>query len=31
MGTVRVNGEAPVDVDAVAETSEPAATKKSEK
>ncbi len=31
VGTVRVNGEAPVDVDAVAETSEPAATKKSDK
>ena len=31
VGTVRVNGEAPVEVDAVAETSEPAATKKSEK
>ena len=31
VGTVRVNGEAPVEVDAIAETSEPAATKKSEK
>ena len=31
VGTVRVNGEAPVEVDAVAETSEPAATKKSDK
>jgi hypothetical protein len=30
VGTVRVNGEAPVEVDAIAETSEPAATKKSE-
>ena len=31
VGTVRVNGEAPVAVDAIAETSEPAETKKSEK
>jgi hypothetical protein len=31
VGTVRVNGEAPVEVDAIAETSEAAATKKSEK
>ena len=31
MGRVRVNGEAPVEVDAVAETPEPAATKKSDK
>ena len=31
VGTVRVNGEAPVAVDAIAETSEPTATKKSEK
>ena len=31
VGTVRVNGEAPVEVDAVAETSEASATKKSEK
>jgi hypothetical protein len=31
VGTVRVNGEAPVEVDAVAETSEAEATKKSEK
>jgi hypothetical protein len=31
VGTVRVNGEAPVEVDAIAETSEPAATKKSDK
>src|SRR5512132_4304866 len=31
VGTVRVNGEAPAEVDAIAETSEPAATKKSEK
>ena len=31
LGTVRVNGEAPVEVDAIAETQEPAATKKSEK
>jgi hypothetical protein len=31
VGTVRVNGEAPVEVDAVAETSEPTGTKKSEK
>ena len=31
VGTVRVNGEAPVEVDAIAETSEPAATKKTEK
>jgi len=31
VGTVRVNGETPVAVDAVAETSEPAATKKSDK
>jgi hypothetical protein len=31
VGTVRVNGEAPVEVDALAETPEPAATKKSEK
>ena len=31
VGTVRVNGEAPVEVDAIAETPEPAATKKSEK
>jgi hypothetical protein len=31
VGTVRVNGEAPVEVDALAETSEPAATKKSDK
>jgi len=31
MGTVRVNGEAPVDVDAIAETPAPAATKKTEK
>ena len=31
VGTVRVNGEAPVEVDAIAETSEPTETKKSEK
>ena len=31
VGTVRVNGEAPVEVDAVAETSEPTGTKKSDK
>ena len=31
VGTVRVNGEPPVEVDAIAETPEPAATKKSEK
>jgi hypothetical protein len=31
VGTVRVNGEAPVEVDAIAETPDPAATKKSEK
>jgi len=31
VGRVRVNGEAPVEVDAVAETPEPAATKKSDK
>jgi len=31
VGTVRVNGEAPVEVDAIAETPEPAATKKGEK
>jgi hypothetical protein len=31
IGTVRVNGEAPVDVDAIAETAEPAATKKNGK
>jgi hypothetical protein len=31
VGTVRVNGEAPVQVDAIAETAEPAATKKTEK
>jgi hypothetical protein len=31
VGTVRVNGEAPVEVDAIAETPEAAATKKSEK
>jgi hypothetical protein len=31
VGTVRVSGEAPVEVDAIAETPEPAATKKSEK
>jgi hypothetical protein len=31
VGTVRVNGEAAVEVDAIAETSEPNATKKSEK
>ena len=31
VGTVRVNGEAPVEVDAIAETAEPTATKKSEK
>jgi hypothetical protein len=31
VGTVRVNGEAPVDVDAVAETSEPNGTKNSDK
>jgi hypothetical protein len=31
VGTVRVNGEAPVEVDAIAETPEPTATKKSEK
>ena len=31
VGTVRVNGEAPVEVDAIAETPEPAKTKKSEK
>ena len=31
VGTVRVNGEAPVEVDAIAETPEPAAPKKSEK
>jgi len=30
VGTVRVNGETPVQVDAIAETAEPAATKKSE-
>jgi len=31
VGTVRVNGEAPVEVDAIAETAEPSETKKSEK
>jgi hypothetical protein len=31
VGTVRVNGEAPVEVDAIAETPEPTETKKSEK
>jgi hypothetical protein len=31
VGTIRVNGEAPVEVDAIAETSEATATKKSEK
>ena len=31
VGTVRVNGEAPIEVDAIAETPEPAATKKNEK
>jgi hypothetical protein len=31
VGTVRVNGEAALEVDAIAETSEPTATKKSEK
>jgi hypothetical protein len=31
VGTVRVNGEAPIDVDAIAETPEAAATKKGEK
>src|SRR5262249_46044231 len=31
VGTVRVNGEAPVEVDAIAEAPEPAASKKSEK
>jgi hypothetical protein len=31
VGTVRVNGEAPLEVDAIAETAEPTATKKSEK
>lgn len=31
VGTVRVNGEAPVEVDAIAETPEPAETKKDEK
>jgi hypothetical protein len=31
LGTVRVNGEAPVEVDAIAETSDASATKKSEK
>jgi hypothetical protein len=31
VGTVRVNGEAAVEVDAIAETAEPTATKKSEK
>jgi hypothetical protein len=31
VGTVRVNGEAPVEVDAIAETSEAGATKKDEK
>jgi hypothetical protein len=31
VGTVRLNGEAPVEVDAIAETPESAATKKSEK
>jgi len=31
VGTVRVNGEAPIEVDAIAETPEAAATKKSEK
>jgi hypothetical protein len=31
VGTVRVNGEAPVEVDAIAETSEASETKKSEK
>jgi len=31
VGTVRVNGEAPVKVDAIAETAEPATTNKSEK
>jgi hypothetical protein len=31
VGTVRVNGEAPIEMDAVAETSEPGATKKDEK
>jgi hypothetical protein len=31
VGTVRVNGDAPVEVDAIAETPEPAATKKNQK
>jgi hypothetical protein len=31
VGTVRVNGEAPLEVDAIAETAEPTTTKKSEK
>jgi len=31
VGMVRVNGEAPVEVDAIADTPEAAATKKSEK
>jgi hypothetical protein len=31
VGTVRVNGEAPIEVDAIAETPEPAASKNSEK
>jgi hypothetical protein len=31
VGTVRVNGEAPVEVDAIAETAEATATKKNEK
>jgi hypothetical protein len=31
VGTVRMNGEAPIEVDAIAETAEPAATKKNEK
>jgi hypothetical protein len=31
VGTVRVNGEAPVEVDAIAETSDAAETKNSEK
>jgi hypothetical protein len=31
VGTVRVNGEAPVEVDALADTSEPTGTKKSDK
>jgi hypothetical protein len=31
VGTVRVNGEAPVEIDAIAETTQPVEMKKSEK